>query len=132
MQLGLALKDFHLVAIRVGDKCHLAIPGGELLAPLPGPYLDAFLLQLITVIDDVLDSDSGVHEVLGECDIEIRGVGQLKEMIVARQVHECQLVALGRGFLFPQLEAEFLVKGNTCLRVGYADARVKEFDHACL
>jgi hypothetical protein len=44
-------------------------------------------------------------------------------------VHESQLVALGRGLLFSELEADLLVEGDGRFRVGDANPSVEELDH---
>ena len=127
--MELSLQNLYLVAIRVGDKSHLALAGRELLPPSIRPDCDASALNFVTVGDDVGNAHAGVHEVLGKLDPEVRRVSEFKEVLVAGKMEESELVALGRVSALPEFEAELLVEGNGGIGIGDPDAGMEKPDH---
>ena len=122
--MGLLFEDLDFVAVGVGDEGHFALAAGEFFTPTGGPDFDAVFFELVAVGDDVGDADGGVHEIFGELDFVVGGMSELKEVVVAGQIHEGKLVAFRRGLLFAGFEAELVVKGDGGVGIGDADAGV--------
>lgn len=76
------LEDFEFVAIRIGEKSHFGSPGSEFAAPIVGPYFKAILLQFIAISHDIIDADTGVHEVFWKFHVELRGIAELEFVLI--------------------------------------------------
>ena len=90
-------EDFDFVAVGVGDEGHL-FAVDELLAPIAWPEVgfkvEAF--EHFTILDDVIDANTGVNQIFGDLDFVIRGVRQFQLVRAGRQFEVCELVAGGR------------------------------------
>ncbi len=90
-------KDFHLVAVGIGDEGHF-FTILELLTPVLGPEIDFEVkpFKHFAICDDVIHADAGVDQIFRKFDLEVRGVGQLQFMAAAGNLKVCQLIAAGR------------------------------------
>ena len=80
----LVLQDFHLVAVGVGDERHfLAVD--EFLTPVAGPQVEFQVeaFEYVAIRGDIIDADTGMHEVFRHVDDVVGGVGELQIMRTA-------------------------------------------------
>ena len=64
-------EDFDLVAIGISDEGHFALAGGEFFAPSVRPDFDALFLEISAIVDNVENTNAGVHEIFGDRDLVI-------------------------------------------------------------
>lgn len=78
--------------------------------PTVGPDLDSLILKLCAILDNIWNTNAGMHQVLGDRNLIVRRIGKLEEMFVVGKVHEGEFIALGGLFLLPKYKTNFFVK----------------------
>ncbi len=121
------LQDLDLVAVGVGDEGHF-FAVDKFLTPVGGPQvqLEVEAFEHGAVLDDVVDTNAGVNQVLGDVHGVVGRVGELKVVRAAGDLQMRKLVAGWRlvGAAQHVKATGLAIPVDGLLEVGDADAGV--------